>query len=142
MYQKIKPVFEKNSILDHPEAQAVNTQVSEYLRKYGQGKIDELPKDSRPEINDDREPGEMLDDDFVDNLGTDELDVMQQLDSMKERLTLAQSDLKATQKQKEMFDNACKVLNDPNASTSEQIHAMNVLQELEKKGKVTYARAD
>lgn len=140
MYSKVKPVFETNSGLDHPEAQAVNTRVSEYLRKYGQGKIDELPKDSRPVVNDDREASDMLDDDFVDGIGTDELDVLAQLDNMKERISVAQADLKATERQKEMFENACKVLNDPNSSTSERVHAMNTLDDLEKKGKITYAR--
>lgn len=140
MFQRIKPISEDNSTLEHDEHQVTNTRVSEYMRKYGQGKIDVMPTDTRPEVNDDREPSAMLDDDFTPGLGTDELDVMQRLDSMRERYANAVADIKATEKQKAQFDEAVKTLNDPNASSEKQYHAMAILDELSKKGKITRVR--
>lgn len=140
MFKKVKPVCEKNSPLEHPEHQFTNTRVSEYMRKYGQGKIDVLPTDSRPEVNDPRTPEEMLEDGFEPGLGTDELDVIQQLDELRDRYNAAVADIKATEKQKAQFDEAVKVLNDPNASYQQMSHAYSILQELERKGKITRAR--
>lgn len=140
MFKREKPVYESNSLLEHEDRQVTNTRVSEYLRKYGQGKIDSMPTDSRSEVVDDREPDQMLDDEFVDGIGTDELDVMAELDRMKERYQAAQADISATQKQKEAFDAAVKILNDPNSSTDKVREAYSVLEELEKKGKIARAR--
>ena len=140
MFQKIIPIAENNSALDHEEHQVTNTRVSEYMRKYGQGKIDVMPTDTRPEVNDDRDVDSMLNDDFVESLGTDELDVRCRLDKMRERYNNAVADIKATEKQKAQFDEAIKVLNDPNASSDSQYHALAILDELSKKGKITRAR--
>lgn len=140
MYAKVEPIAENNSTLEHEEYQVTNTRVSEYLRKYGQGKIDVMPQDSRPEVNDDREVNEMLDEDFTPGLGTDELDVMAKMDAMKERFENAVADIKATEKQKAEFDEAVKVLKDPNSSSDSRYHAMSILEDLENKGKIKRAR--
>lgn len=140
MFKREKPIFEKNARCEHEEHQATNTRVSEYLRKYGQGKIDTMPTDSRPEINDPRDTDDMLNDEFVDNLGTDELDVMMELDRMKERFQAAEADISATQKQKELFENAVKTINDTNSSANQKREAYAVLEELERKGKIVRAR--
>lgn len=50
-YENIDPAL-------HPEHETRNTRVSEYLRKYGQGKIDTLPTDSRPVVKDERSDDE------------------------------------------------------------------------------------
>lgn len=140
MFKKIKPVCEKNSSVEHPEHQYTNTRVSEYMRKYGQGKIDVLPTDSRPEVNDPRTPDQMLEDGFEPGLGTDELDVMAQLDQMRDKYENAVADIKATEKQKEQFDEAVKVLQNKNASYEQISDAYRILDELERKGKISRAR--
>lgn len=140
MFARQKPAFEHNSLLEHDEHQEMNTRVSEYLRKYGQGKIDELPKDSRPEVSDDRPDDEKLNDEFVDSLGTDELDVIAQLEAMRERYENAVADIKATEKQKQQFDDAVRVINDANSTPVQVREAYAVLNELESKGKITRAR--
>lgn len=140
MFQRINPVFEQNSDLEHEEHQVTNTRVSEYMRKYGQGKIDVMPTDTRPEVDDPRTDEEKLSDDFTPGLGTDELDVMAKLDEMKERYQNAVADIKVTEKQKAQFDEAIKVLNNPNSSSDAQYHALALLEELERKGKITRAR--
>jgi len=135
-----KPKFEKNSKIEHKEKQCVNTSVSEYMRKYGQGKIDQLPTDPRPEVNDPRDTEQQLNDADALPMGFDELDAMERLASMKDRYKDAVADIKATEKQKEIFLHATQVLDDPNASDAEKLHAAAELNRLEKLGKVTRAR--
>ena len=142
MFEKRKPIYEKLSLKEHPEHQEVNTSVAEYLRKYGQGKIDAMPTDPRPEVEDSRTVDEMLDsNEFEPSLGTDELDVLAELERMRAAYNNAEADLKATEKQKEAFDNAVKIINDNNSSTAERAEAFEVLKDLEAKGKIKRARA-
>lgn len=125
----------------HPEHETRNTRVSEYLRKYGQGKIDSLPKDNRPEVTDERDTDSMLDgSSIVDRLDADQLDVMLELDAMADRYQAALADMELTQKQKSKFDKAIKVLQDKNASYEQRMDANRILDELEKTQKMTRAR--
>jgi len=130
MFERRKVVYQHISRVDHPEKQNVNTSVAEYLRKYGTGKIDAMPTDPRPEITDDRSVDEMLSDGFEPGLGTDELDVLEQINANMERFQKAQDSIEMTQKQKEKFDNALRVLKDPNSSQSDRTHAYAVLDKL------------
>ena len=57
------PTGEKLSADLHSEHQTRNTDVSYYLMKFGTGKLEELPQDTRPEVHDDRTVDEMLTDD-------------------------------------------------------------------------------
>jgi hypothetical protein len=139
MYQKNhESQFEKNSGINHPDYESRNTTVSEYLRKYGTGRIDELPKDTRPEIVDDRPDDEKINDEFVDGLGTDELDVMMMLNENAERFKKARIALEEDEKKRVSFDNAVKVLNDPNSSEDAKRDALRILEKLEKAGKVVF----
>lgn len=132
-----KRSFEVNSGVLHPEHESRNTRVSEYLRKYGQGKIDNLPQDNRPEVIDSRTVDEKLDDGpLMPGLGTDELDVMAELSRMKDKWNNAVTDIETTKKDKQKFDAAVKVINDKNASYQQQRDAFRILEELEKKGKI------
>lgn len=141
MFKRIEPIAENNSDLDHPEHQTTNTRVSEYMRKYGQGKIDVMPTDPRPEVSDPRDVDDMLNgDDFEPALGTDELDVMMQLDQMRDKYNAAVADIQATEKQKSQFDEAIKVIKDSNSSYEQVSHAYAILEELERKGKISRAR--
>lgn len=137
----IKHCFEPNSGVLHAEYEERNTRVSEYLRKYGQGKIDSMPIDNRPTVNDSRTVDEMLDDDDVTaRLGADNLDVLMELDRKKADFEAAFADIELTQKQKEKFDAAVKVLNDKNSSYEQQQDALRILDELKEAKKVTRAR--
>lgn len=123
----------------HPEHQTFDTSVSYYLRKYGTGQLEQLPFDNRREITDDRTVDQMLDDDgLVAGLGTDDLDVMMELDRKREDFENAFQEIDLTQKQKQKFDKAMKILKDPNSSVELRQDAYAILDEL--KDKVTRAR--
>lgn len=141
MFKRI-PVrsYEQNNGIAHPDYESRNTRVSEYLRKYGTGKLENLPRDTRPEVVDDRSVDEMLDDDFVDGLGTDELDVLAKLDEAKERFAKMADTIRETKANRVKFDNAMKVLNDMNSSRDARMDAYRILEELEQKHLVTRAR--
>lgn len=137
----IKTAFEYNDGVDHPDLQHVNTRVSEYLRKYGTGQIDKIPQDTRQEITDNRTPDQMLaEGEMVPGLGTDDLDVMQELSRMRERYVAAIEAINMDKSDKNKFDKAMKVINDKNASYEAQMDAYRILEELEQKGKITRAR--
>lgn len=139
MFDREKPVFERNSGELHPEHQCVSTRVSEYLIKYGQGKLDKMPNDTRQEIQDDRTVDQMLeDDDPTLSLGTEELDVLLASQEAAERFEKAQLDIKATQAQRVKFDNAVAVLQDKNASADARRSAYAILAKLEKDGKLVF----
>lgn len=124
----------------HPEHETRNTRVSEYLRKYGQGKIDTLPTDNRPTVQDDRSTEEMLQEGFEPSLGTEQLDVLLEFEAKKDDFLKMQDDIAMTQKDKESFDAAVKIINDANSSQQDKFAAYEVLEELEKKCKVIRAR--
>lgn len=139
--RNIKTTFEHNSGVLHHEHEVRNTRVSEYLRKYGQGKIDSMPTDTRPTITDNRSTDEKLDNpDVTDRLGTEQLDVLLEVDRLRERFEKAFADIELTQKQKEKFDAAVKVLNDRNSSYEQIQDASRILSQLEEDKKITRAR--
>lgn len=137
MFAKRNVKFERVNQVKHPEHVEVNTRVSEYLRKYGSGKIDALPTDNRPEITDNRSDEEKLNDDFLPEMGTDPVDVMMMLDEHSDKLKAAVEEIELTKKQRVQFENAVKVLDDPNSSLEARQDAYRILSELEKKGKVS-----
>lgn len=139
---KEKPVFEKVSGDKHPEHQTRNTRVSEYLRKYGQGRIDSMPTDNRPQITDNRTVDEMLNDpdSVTSSLGTDELDVLMEMSRKADDFEAAFKEIELTKKQKSDFDAAVRVLRDKNSSYDAQLDAMRILDELGQAKKVTRAR--
>lgn len=139
--RNVNTTFEKNSGIPHPEHEVRNTRVSEYLRKYGQGKIDSLPTDNRPMVNDTRSTDEKLDHpDVTDRFGADPLDVMMELDRKKEDFEKAFEEIELTSKQKERFDAAKKVLENPNSSYEQKSDAHRILEELQESKKVTRTR--
>lgn len=141
MFKRIKPVFERVSNARHPEYQSRNTTVSEYLRKYGQGKIDSLPTDSRPEVTDDRSPDDMLaDDSRMDHMSYDELDAIMDFNAKRADFEKARQDIELNEKQTKAFNDAMEILNDSNASHERKMEAMEVIDELIKSGKVVRAR--
>lgn len=142
MFKRIKPVFEHCTIYKHPEAQNVDTRVSEYLRKYGQGKIDELPQDSRPVVDDKRSVDEMLSDDArVDHMAFDELDAISELARKKDDFLKARDEIEMNEKDVKAADDAMKIIDDPNASDSQKMEAYAVLDELIESGKAKRTRA-
>lgn len=141
MYRHRKIVYEQISCDKHPEFEVRNTRVSEYLRKYGQGKIDSLPTDSRPVVTDPRSVDEMIDtNDKMDHMSREQLDVLLELQSKHEDFEKALADIKLTEKQKKEFDAAVKSINDPNASYEQKMDAYRIIDQLEKANKVKRAR--
>lgn len=141
MFQRCKPVYENLDPVPHEEYEVRDTRVSEYLRKYGTGKIDALPTDTRPEIHDPRDVDQMLDEcDVTDSLGCDELDALTRLQDAADQFKNASEQIELTQKQREKFDKAVEVLQDSNASVEQKQDAYRILEELERQGKITRTR--
>ena len=134
--------FEKVTNLKHKDHETRDTRVSEYLRKYGQGRIDTLPADTRPEVHDNRTVDEMLDDpdNVTNSLGTEPLDVMLEMQRKTADFEAAFADIEITAKEKELFDKAVAVLKDSNSSYELKCDAYRILDELEAKHKVTRVR--
>lgn len=136
MFERRPVVYEVISQVEHPEKQNVNTSVAEYLRKYGTGKIDAMPTDPRPEVSDPRSEEEMLADGFEPGLGTDELDVLQQINENLERFQKAREAIEMNQKQRERFDRALAILKDPNSIQANRSEALAILEEMTEEGYV------
>lgn len=111
-------VYEVLSNDKHPEHETRNTSVSEYFRKYGQGRIDALPTDSRPEVTDNRSVDDMLNDTdkLTSSLGTEHLDALLEMQTKAQDFETAFKEVKLTAKQRNDFDKAIAVLRDNNAS--------------------------
>lgn len=141
MFKRITSIqYEDIDTSLHPEHESRNTRVSEYLRKYGQGKIDSMPVDHRPTVNDTRSVDDMLDSEYEPSLSTEHLDVLLELERKKEDFIKMNEDIEFTTKQRESFDAAVKVVNDSNSSYDDKLKAYEVLEELEKQAKVIRAR--
>lgn len=144
MIPKTKLQYEQVDSTKHLEHQERNTRVSEYLKKYGVGKLEDLPSDNRPTITDERTVDEMLDDERggkVDLLAFDELDALSEFNSRKEEFEQMRAEIDLTEKQSQSFDRAMSVLNSANASRDDKQEALAVLEELQKSGKVNHTRA-
>lgn len=142
MFKRIKPVFENvGQNLPHEDYEVVQTRVSDYLRKYGSGQIESMPQDTRAEIHDERSVDEMLDDErFEPGLGTDQLDIIMEIDKNRKRFEDAINEMELTKKQRDEFDAAVKILNDANSSVQAREDAYKLLQELEQSGKLKKPR--
>lgn len=139
MYARRKPVCEKTTQVPHPEYEIKETKVSDYLRKYGTGKLEDLPTSSRPEITDNRSVDQMLDDP-CESMATETIDVLAEIERNRESFVKAIMDVKATAKQRKQFDDAIKVLQDENAPYERKREAYAILDDLERQGKLTRAR--
>lgn len=135
-------MFEHNDGVEHKDYENRNTRVSEYLRKYGQGKIDSLPTDSRPEIHDARSDDEKIDapTDVTNQMASEQLDILLEMQSKAEDFEKAFADIQLTAKQAEKYKSALKVLKDKNASYEQTLDAYRILDELKESHKVTRAR--
>lgn len=125
---------------NHPEYEIKETRVSDYLRKYGTGHIEDLPSSSAPEVVDERSVSEMLDSEFEPHMSTESVDIFMEIDRNKDKFEAAIKELELTKTQKEKFDSAVKVLNDPNSSLDSKREAYSILEELQASGKITRAR--
>lgn len=139
MYKHRKPVFERVSQDAHPDYEIKETRVSDYLRKYGTGKLEDLPQSSKPEITDNRTVEQMLDEP-CESMSTETIDVMMEIDRNREAFEKAILDVKATQKQKKQFEDAVKAIKDENTPFERKREAYAILDQLERDGKITRAR--
>lgn len=138
MFKRIKTAKQVMCQELHPEHQNRDTTVSSYLMKYGQGKIDEFPSDTRPEIKDNRSVDEMLDEGDPFGLGTEELDVLTALQDSADKWMNVRSEAIQNEKDREKFDNAVKVLNDPNATLDAKRDAYAIIEKLDRDQKLEY----
>ena len=142
MYSKIKPVFEQVDDHLHPEYEIKSTRPSDYLRKFGTGKIEDLPRSSAPEVSDGRSVEQMLEDPAdLDHMSTETVDVLMEIEANKEKFTSALQARDLSARDKEDFDAAVSVLNDPNSSSERKREAYAILEELYNDGKITRTRA-
>lgn len=140
MYKKREKHYEKLSDERHAEFEVKDTRVSDYLRRYGTGHIEDLPTTSAPEVKDDRTEEEMLNSEFEPTMATESVDILMEIERNKERFEKAVAEIELTASQKKRFDDAVRVLNDDNASIDSKREAYSILQELEDTGKLTRAR--
>lgn len=139
MFKKCEPTFEPVDTAPHPEYEQRVTSVAEYFRKYAAGKTDQMPQDMRPEISDDRDPDEMLEDDSkINHMSCDELDALMEMQENTEVFEKALQDIELTKNQREQFIKATETIKDPNSSLQDKQEAYAVLEELHEK--VTRAR--
>lgn len=138
-YCKVKPVYQDLDYNNHPEYEIRETRVSDYLRKYGTGHIEDLPTSSAPEISDNRSVEQMLDEPEP-HMSAETVDILMEIERNKERFDNAIDELELTTAQKKQFDDAVEAINDPNAPADRRIEAYRVLEDLEKKGKIARAR--
>lgn len=143
MFKRLKDSemqFDKTDTKLHPEHQVFDTTVSYYLRKYGTGQLEQLPFDTRREVKDDRTDEDMLNDDgLIDGLGTDDLDVLMELERKRDAFEAAFKDIELTKAQKQKFDKAMQILSNNDSSLESKQDAYEILEEL--KDKVTRTRA-
>ena len=138
MFKRIKTAKQIMCQELHPEHQNRDTTVSSYLMKYGQGKIDEFPSDTRPEIKDNRTTDEMLEEGDPFGLGTEELDVLTALQDAADKWQNVRSEAIQNQKDRDKFDRAIKVLSDNNASLEAMRDAYAIIEKLDRDGKLEY----
>lgn len=131
---RIKPVCE---VLDyknkHKDFEIKETRVSDYLRRYGTGHIEDVPQNTAPEVRDDRTVEQMLEEPFVEHLSTEPVDVIMLIDANRERFEKAFKELELTKTQHKRFKDALSVINNPNASHDSKREAYSILEELSDK---------
>ena len=159
--KRIKPVFDDLDYdLNHPEYEIRETRVSDYLRRYGTGHIDDLPQTSAPEVPNERLSKAMdsvLDkkaseadksaafnvvqeelEGFVPTMSTESIDVLAEIEANRERFEKAAEDIELTATARKKFNAALSVINNPNASLDAKREAYSILDSLTSQG---YARA-
>lgn len=135
-----KPVYEKLDYNNHKDYEIKETRVSDYLRRYGTGHIEDLPQTTAPEVTDDRSVEEMLNDPFVPEMATESVDILNLIEENKERFEKAAREIELTAKQKKRFKDAQSVINNPNSSLDAKREAYSILDELANKGLIARAR--
>lgn len=131
-----KPVFERNSGVNHPDYEIKETRVSDFLRRFGTGHIDDLPTTSSPEISDDRTVDEMLSDPFVPHMSNESVDILSMIEENKDRFDAAFHELELTKSQHKKFKEALSAIKDPNCPFERKREAYSVLEKLSADGKL------
>ena len=118
---------EYNSGKNHPEYEIRDTRPSDFLRKYGQGKLEDLPKTSAPEIVDNRTVDQMLDEP-VEHMSTESIDVLMEIEANRDKFDQALKTIELTESARKRYDDALSVINNPNSSPSAKTEAYNLHQ--------------
>jgi hypothetical protein len=134
----VKPVYEVNSGVEHPEHQVINTRVSHYLRLYATGKINEFPTNGlaeNPEL-----PQDLRNDLLNRNLplpeiGTDPVEVMDYLAKNRSHYEDLIKDYNLCLSDKEKYDEAMSVINSKDASPEAIDQAVRVLEAIKEKAR-------
>lgn len=129
-----KPVFERNSKLPHAKFERRETRVSEFMRLYSTGKLENIPENKTQELPDDpRSEDAMFDDGFCPEFGTEPVEVFQMIEDMKEKYDAAIAEIKDNSKKYKRYKLAMSIFNNPQSSLAQKTQAANVLRELKLK---------
>lgn len=131
-FVKRTPELEKVSQLRHPDFKFTETRVSEFLRLYGSGKIQNLPEDPRPEVVDNRSTDEMLADPFQPTMATEPVEVLAMFQEKAADFQKAIDDALLTAKDAQRKDELLEVLNS-STSFDEKQEALEELEEIKKR---------
>lgn len=130
-------LVEENSSVECVDKQNVNTSVAYFYEKYRTGKIEDLPRTKLTELPPDgRTDDEMLGDEFIPGLGTDQLDVLTHYKEVRDRLDAELADLKLSQKRKKELEEALQVLDSTNATPSERVKAYQKIESIKANARV------
>lgn len=159
--KRVKPITEDLDYKhNHSDYEIKETRVSDYLRRYGTGHIDDVPQTKAPEVSNERVSSAMdiiLDkkaneverskafevlneetDGFVPHMSTETIDVLAEIEANKERFENALKDIQLTKTASKRYNDALAVVNNPNAPLDSKREAYSVLESLIADG---YARA-
>lgn len=124
-------LVEELSTVECVEKQNVNTSVAYFYEKYRTGKIEDLPRTKLTEMPPDgRTDDEMLGDEFIPGLGTDQLDVLTHYKEVRERLDAELAELKVSQKRKKELEDALKVLDSTDATPAQRVQAYQKIESI------------
>lgn len=133
------PQLERVSKQPHPDFQFVETRVSEFLRLYGSGKIQNLPEDPRPEVQDNRSTDEMLADPFQPTMATEEVEILAMFQEKAEDFEKAMQDAILTHKDQERAEELLNILKN-STDFEEKQSAYDELEEIKSRSRARQSK--
>lgn len=127
----IKPSYEAPHRARHAKYERRETRVSEYMRLYSAGKLENIPESKIPTQPDDpRSTDQMLDDAFCPEMATEPVEVMQMIEDRLVDYQKAIAELKSGSAKKRRYSQALSVMKNPQSTEAQKFEAAKVLREL------------
>lgn len=159
--KRVKPQYDDLDYKsNHAEYEIKETRVSDFLRRYGTGHIEDVPQNKAPEISNERVSSamdtildkkaneverskafEVLNEEtegFIPSMATETIDVLAEIEANKERFEKAFNEIELTKTASKKYKDALSVINNPNAPLDAKREAYATLDSLITNG---YARA-